>query len=177
MRQDSLSKHFEAIGARVKFRPLERPRWPRNGPLAPYTIDIKRDSHGPFFDFGLTDKAPEFEVLQVVPKERHLLLFTVMGRLKPATRGRIKTGHLRSSELYLFPEGGSRYGEWTEDGCKTCGYRALGARVVAPPDRPGASGTPGDGCAVRSAAEIETGHFDPRLGLIAGASLRAQERV
>jgi hypothetical protein len=79
MRQDSLSKHFEAIGARVKFGPLRRPRWPANVSRAPYTIDIKRDSHGPFFDFGLTDKAPEFEVLQVVPKERHLLLFTSEG--------------------------------------------------------------------------------------------------
>jgi len=79
MRQDSLSKHFEAIGARVKFGPLKRPRWPRNGQLAPYTIDIKRDRQGPFFDFGLTDRAPEFEVLQVVPKERHLLLFTSEG--------------------------------------------------------------------------------------------------
>jgi len=79
MRQDSLSKHFEAIGARVKFGPVKRPRWPRSGRLAPYTIDIKRDRHGSFFEFGVTDKAPEFEVLQVVPKERHLLLFTSEG--------------------------------------------------------------------------------------------------
>lgn len=79
MRQDSLSKHFEAIGARVKFGPLKRQRWPREGRFAPYTIDIKRDRKGSFFDFGLTEKAPEFEVLQVVPKERHLLLFTSEG--------------------------------------------------------------------------------------------------
>ena len=79
MRQDSLSKHFEAIGARVKFGPLKRQRWSPEWRFAPYTIDIKRDRKGSFFDFGLTEKAPEFEVLQVVPKERHLLLFTSEG--------------------------------------------------------------------------------------------------
>lgn len=79
MRQDSLSKHFEAIGARVKFGPLKGQRRPRERRFVPYTIDIKRDRKGSFFDFALTEKAPEFEVLQVVPKERHLLLFTSKG--------------------------------------------------------------------------------------------------
>jgi hypothetical protein len=78
MRQDSLSKHFEAMGARVKFRPLAKPRWPFP-PQPPFTIDIGRDSRGPFFDFALTDRAPEFELLQAVPKDRHLLLFTSKG--------------------------------------------------------------------------------------------------
>jgi hypothetical protein len=78
MRQDSLSRHFEAMGARVKFRPLGKPRWPMN-PRTPFTIDIGRDSRGAFFDFALGERAPEFEILQAVPKDRHLLLFTSKG--------------------------------------------------------------------------------------------------
>jgi len=78
MRQDSLSRHFEAMGARVRFTRLERRPFQRGrGPS--YTIDIQRDRRGPFFDFALTDRAPEFEILQTVPKERHLLLLTSRG--------------------------------------------------------------------------------------------------
>ncbi|MCX5752821.1 MAG: hypothetical protein NTW97_04135 [Candidatus Krumholzibacteria bacterium] len=79
MRQDSLSKHFEAMGARVKFRALDAQSRLLNGRRPSFTIDVGRDRRGPFFDFALTDRAPEFEILQTMPKERHLLLLTSRG--------------------------------------------------------------------------------------------------
>jgi hypothetical protein len=79
MRLDSLSKHFEAMGARIRFRKLDLRRFWLGRPPT-FTIDIGRDRHGSFFDFALTDKSPEFEILQAVPKERHLLLLTSNGR-------------------------------------------------------------------------------------------------
>lgn len=79
MRLDSLMKHFEAIGARVKFRKLDRRRfWWGRSPT--FTIDVARDRRGPFFDFALTETPPDFELLQARPKERHLLLLTSTGQ-------------------------------------------------------------------------------------------------
>jgi len=57
-----------------------------NGHRPSFTIDVGHDRRGPFFDFALTDRAPEFEILQAVPKERHLLLLTSRG-------GRFLCGH------------------------------------------------------------------------------------
>jgi len=86
MRQDSLSKHFEAMGARIKFRTLDPQRRLLNGHRPSFTIDVGHDRRGPFFDFALTDRAPEFEILQAIPRERHVLLLTSRG-------GRFLCGH------------------------------------------------------------------------------------
>jgi hypothetical protein len=79
MRLDSLSKHFEAMGARVKFTPLETRRRFAGNRVSTFTIDVRRDQRGAFFEIALTDRAPELEVLQARPKERHLLLFASSG--------------------------------------------------------------------------------------------------
>ena len=96
MRLDSLSKHFESIGARVRFGEPEVPRRFR-GPylsdwearwlerarnrLPSFTLDVSSDSKGEYFDIRIReDRDVEFEVLQALPKERHLLIMTDRGR-------------------------------------------------------------------------------------------------
>ncbi|MDD3642912.1 MAG: hypothetical protein PHQ19_05575, partial [Candidatus Krumholzibacteria bacterium] len=87
MRLDSLARHFEAIGARVKCAPFDRGerRW-RYRRMPAFSIDILTDRDGEFFKLDLRDDAPEFEVLQVLPRERHLLLIT-------STKRRFLCGH------------------------------------------------------------------------------------
>lgn len=82
MTQDQLMKHFEAMGARVRFRRLERlPRSIRNDSEPPkFMIDIRSDRKGEFFDFAMGPQAPEFKLLQARPKNRHLLLLTGDGQ-------------------------------------------------------------------------------------------------
>jgi hypothetical protein len=95
MRLDSLSKHFEGIGARVKFGKVElRGRIPRGElpiwraqsvqnairRLPSFTIDVAEDRGGEYFDIRLGSSPPRFEVLQSVPGDRHLLMLTSDGR-------------------------------------------------------------------------------------------------
>lgn len=83
MKHEQLAKHFESMGARVKFRPVDQPlRSPRGGHQTPpsFTIDIQRDRQGEFFDILLGKDAPEFQLLQVKPKEQHLLFYTTDGQ-------------------------------------------------------------------------------------------------
>ncbi len=81
MKQEQLSRHFEALGARVKFRKPDPPSLRTREPEPPsFTIDVARDRHGEYFDFALSDAAPEFKLLQAKPKDRHLLLLTSQGQ-------------------------------------------------------------------------------------------------
>lgn len=74
MDQESLKKHFDSIGARLKFGSDEglRSDW--------FAIDIRNDRHGAYFEIFQGEDAPELEVLQVKPKERHLLLYARDGQ-------------------------------------------------------------------------------------------------
>lgn len=66
-----LTAKFEKLGARAKYRPLVPNRHRTvHGPLV---IDIGRDRHGEFFDLQATEGA-DIEVLDVQPRDRHLLL-------------------------------------------------------------------------------------------------------
>lgn len=71
MNANLLQKKFEKLGARIKVRPPVRNPWqPADGPVV---IDIGRDRHGEFFDIQAEDGAA-IEVLDVQPRDRHLLL-------------------------------------------------------------------------------------------------------
>jgi hypothetical protein len=62
---------FGKLGARAKVRPLVQNRWQQTpGPLR---IDIGHDRYGEFFDIQ-ADTEADVEVLDVQPKDRHLLL-------------------------------------------------------------------------------------------------------
>jgi hypothetical protein len=58
---------FKKLGARAKFRPLRRRS---SGPVV---IDIGHDRHGEFFDIQ-ADSDADVDVLDVQPRDRHLLL-------------------------------------------------------------------------------------------------------
>lgn len=62
---------FEKLGARAKIRPLTNNR--RRTSSRPIVIDIGNDRRGEFFDIQAADNA-DVEVLDVQPKDRHLLL-------------------------------------------------------------------------------------------------------
>jgi hypothetical protein len=94
-----LKRHFEKIGARVKFRPLIRNRWRRDAGPAFFTIDIDKDKKGSYFDIAVSPEAPEFEILQTVPKERHLLLYSRDGQ-------RFLCGH-DERHWFVAPVGGA----------------------------------------------------------------------
>ena len=81
MDNEVLTKHFKAIGVRIKFRSLEAPSsWRRSSELPLFTLDIATDRRGEFFDIARGPDAPEFELLQSKPKERHLLLYARDGQ-------------------------------------------------------------------------------------------------
>jgi hypothetical protein len=62
---------FERLGARAKIRPLAQNRWrPESGRVV---IDVRHDRHGEFFDIQ-ADQDAAVEVLDVQPRDRHLLL-------------------------------------------------------------------------------------------------------
>jgi hypothetical protein len=70
---EQLKKHFAKIGARVKFRGLEGVR--RRVTSDYLALDVGRDRRGEYFDISQGEDAPELDVLQVVSKDRHLLLY------------------------------------------------------------------------------------------------------
>lgn len=81
MDPELLGKHFRAIGAKVKFRPNDPGTPKRPGPPpTSFSIDIRRDARGEYFDIARGGTAPDLEVLQVRPHERHLLLYSRDGQ-------------------------------------------------------------------------------------------------
>ena len=95
MRLDSLSKHFESMGARVKFGEVEPPGWwgePSSlreersqlrfrRRLPTFTVDISEDKKGQYFDIRIKkDRDIGLQILQALPKQRHLLMMTSRGR-------------------------------------------------------------------------------------------------
>lgn len=78
-----LDQQFKRMGARAKVRTESSTRW---SVADGFGIDIRRDENGEFFDFAFGDQAKisSVEVLQVVPKDRHLLLMV----RRPGDRGK-----------------------------------------------------------------------------------------
>ena len=88
-----LKTKFERIGARAAFRPLVRNRWrPQAGPVV---IDVGHDRHGEFFDIQ-ADSGADVEVVDVQPKDRHLLLMVRQSADRPGlpdTKDKFLCGH------------------------------------------------------------------------------------
>ena len=84
---------FEKLGARAKVRPLVRNRW--QAASVPVVIDIGHDRRGEFYDIQATDDA-DVEVLDVQPKDRHLLLMVRQPAERPGlpdTKDKFLCGH------------------------------------------------------------------------------------
>jgi hypothetical protein len=62
-----IERKFEKMGARVKVREA------RNPSSNDFTIDVRKDKEGPYFDIAVRDEI-EMLVLDTQPKDRHLLL-------------------------------------------------------------------------------------------------------
>jgi hypothetical protein len=71
-----LEKRFEAMGARVRVMRRPRPRWQKTEDRG-FSVDIEKDRQGERFLIRLgAEASPDVQVLDVRPKERHLLLMT-----------------------------------------------------------------------------------------------------
>ena len=88
-----LTKKFEKLGARAKFRPLVTNRW--RTAAGPVVIDIGNDRRGEFFDIQAKNDA-DVEILDVQPKDRHLLLMVRQPAERnglPDTKDKFLCGH------------------------------------------------------------------------------------
>ena len=85
MDNQTVQKHFAAMGARVLLHPpaLVWARRRRNELPSPLVIDVRVDRLGEYFDIGVDAKLADIDVLDVRPKARHLLL---LGRLDEGRR-------------------------------------------------------------------------------------------
>lgn len=73
MNVDSLERHFERIGARIKLRETRA-----RSQTVPLSINIGSDREGEFFDLSVVPREtpPELLVLNIEPDWRHLLLMS-----------------------------------------------------------------------------------------------------
>ncbi|MBN1852403.1 MAG: hypothetical protein JW829_06750 [Pirellulales bacterium] len=93
MNVNLIKTKFEKLGARATIRPLVRNRW-RSAP-GPVVIDIGSDRYGEFFDIQADDRA-DVEVLDVQPRDRHLLLMVRQPADRPGlpdTKDKFLCGH------------------------------------------------------------------------------------
>jgi hypothetical protein len=84
---------FEKLGARAKIRPLAMNR--RESASGRLVIDVRHDRHGEFFDIQADDDA-DAEVLDVQPRDRHLLLMLRRPNARlglPDTKDKFLCGH------------------------------------------------------------------------------------
>jgi hypothetical protein len=72
MNRANIERDFDKIGARVACR-TDVPRSGRTNPMD-VRLDVRTDRRGEFFDILMLTDAPEIEVIDVRPRERHLLL-------------------------------------------------------------------------------------------------------
>ncbi len=90
---DALARTFERMGSRVKMYALDsEPRRRRSrARRRPLAIDVLRDREGEYFQVVHDPRRVDLEVLQVKPKERHMLL---MARFLDAkTKEKFLCGH------------------------------------------------------------------------------------
>ncbi|MBC8356002.1 MAG: hypothetical protein H8E66_28830 [Planctomycetes bacterium] len=88
-----IQSKFDKLGARAKVRPLVQNRWRQAA--GPVVIDIGSDRRGEFFDIQAADHA-NVEVLDVQPRDRHLLLMVRQPAERPGlpdTKDKFLCGH------------------------------------------------------------------------------------
>ena len=78
MSTEHVLKHFEKMGARVKVRGPGRS--PVESEPKFFGIDVLRDRNGEYFEIVRAEDGPEMETLQILPGDRHLLLYTRDGQ-------------------------------------------------------------------------------------------------
>ena len=77
MDTSTLKSKFEAMGARLKVGELRPRRWQRMNDAVSFTVDIKEDKRGEFFELLVRpDADPDLQILDLQPADRHLLLLS-----------------------------------------------------------------------------------------------------
>ena len=92
MNSNFLQNKFAQLGARAQIRLLRPNRWNSTRSVL---IDIGTDRRGEFFDIQ-TSESVELEVLDVQPRDRHLLLMSrepATSRNAPETKSKFLCGH------------------------------------------------------------------------------------
>jgi hypothetical protein len=83
MNTNTIEKHFDQMGVRISIRRPETPKWVNRSPWMTfrepedYSLDVQRDAKGERFILTVPSKIEEaisVDILQAVPRERHLLL-------------------------------------------------------------------------------------------------------
>jgi hypothetical protein len=93
MNHKTIQTKFEQLGARVKFRPFRF----NFANLAPGSIriDVSTDRRGEFYEIE-ADKTADLLVLDLQPRDRHLLLMSrepATSRVAPETKSKFLCGH------------------------------------------------------------------------------------
>jgi hypothetical protein len=83
-----LQKRFGLMGARVRVGPAVLRRWGRA--VHPEGINIRTDDEGEFFDIRMGDGSGAYEVIDVRPELRHLLL---LARAENGRKSKFLCGH------------------------------------------------------------------------------------
>ena len=77
MNTEILERHFDRMGARFKQARPASPRFSWRREPEDYALDVKQDRRGEYFELSVPDSLDhslDANILQVVPKKRHLLL-------------------------------------------------------------------------------------------------------
>ena len=86
----AIERPFNRMGARIRFADLRPTRWNRDpGPVA---LDVRSDKEGEYFLVSKRDGV-QLEVLDVQPRDRHLLLLTRTFDRRGETKARYLLGH------------------------------------------------------------------------------------
>ncbi|MAS96384.1 MAG: hypothetical protein CMO55_24605 [Verrucomicrobiales bacterium] len=101
MNINSLEKHFARMGARIKtvrHEPVQsRWGWNSRAFTGNFSVDVRQDRQGEHFVFNvstLVEDRLDLEILQVAPKDRHLLLLVKdFENLHNPTKDRFLCGH------------------------------------------------------------------------------------
>ncbi len=76
VREDVIKKHFNKMGAKVELIKRKRGRW-SSAPSTPFSIDIEEKGKEEVFVIMADDfENLEFEIAEIQPKDRHLLLIS-----------------------------------------------------------------------------------------------------
>ena len=128
MNEEIIANQFACMGARFKFVHPE-PGRRRMAPASDYSVDIRRDNRGEYFELSvskLTAGMIDIAVLQVQPHERHLLLLVK----KPTSKDRFLCGHDEREWFVAAVPGGVSSVEDAKDALKPEGVRFAEQRAT-----------------------------------------------
>ncbi|HZI57725.1 MAG TPA: hypothetical protein VFF39_13170 [Verrucomicrobiae bacterium] len=89
--ENVLARPFIKMGARVRFGEPEIPRW-SGREIRPIALDVRNDRHGEYFLIGKRADV-SVEILEVQPRDRHLVLLARVPEGLKEVKSRFLLGH------------------------------------------------------------------------------------